>query len=85
VAITQHILGIRPTLDGLAIKPVIPADWKGFKAVRIYRGVRYEIDVVRKGKGNNVHLEVDGKAVTGDRVPLPAAGAKRVSVQVILE
>jgi cellobiose phosphorylase len=85
VAITQHILGIRPTLDGLAIKPVIPADWKGFKAVRIYRGVRYEIDVVRKGKANNVHLHVDGKAVAGDRVPLPAAGTKRVSVQVTLE
>ena len=85
VAITQHILGIRPTLDGLAIKPVIPADWKGFNAVRIYRGVRYEIDVARKGKANNVHLHVDGKDVAGDRVPLPAAGTKRVSVQVTLE
>jgi cellobiose phosphorylase len=85
VAITQYILGIRPTLDGLAIRPVIPTDWKGFKAVRVYRGVRYEIDVTRKGKGNNVHLVVDGKSVAGDRVPLPDSGMQRVSVQVTLD
>ena len=32
-AITQHILGIRPTFDGLKIDPAIPADWDGFTAV----------------------------------------------------
>ena len=85
VAITQHILGIRPTLDGLAIRPVIPTGWKGFKAVRVYRGVRYEIEVIRAGKGNNVHLVVDGKSVAGDLVPLPISGTQRVSVQVTLD
>ena len=30
VAITQWILGIRPTLDGLQIAPVLPAGWDGF-------------------------------------------------------
>ena len=29
VAITQYILGIRPTYDGLMVAPVIPAAWKG--------------------------------------------------------
>jgi cellobiose phosphorylase len=85
VAISQHILGIRPTLDGLSIEPVIPADWKGFKAIRVYRGVRYEIDFVRLGKGNHVHLEVDGIKTTGSLIPLPAAETRNVSVHVTLE
>ena len=45
VAITQAILGIQPQYDGLEIKPVIPAGWQGFEAVRHFRGVRYEISV----------------------------------------
>jgi cellobiose phosphorylase len=85
VAITQHILGIRPTLDGLSIAPVIPAKWKGFTAVRVYRDVRYEISVERQGKGNTVHIEVDGKAIAGNLIPLPAKGTRRVSVHVTLE
>jgi cellobiose phosphorylase len=85
VAITQHILGIRATLDGLMIEPVIPAAWERFKAVRIYRGVRYQIEVLRKGKGNSVRLEVDGKAVSGNLVPLPEAAKKTVRVLVTLE
>ena len=31
VAITQWILGIRPTLDGLEISPVLPSTWSGFR------------------------------------------------------
>jgi cellobiose phosphorylase len=84
VAITQHILGILPTLDGLSIAPVIPDSWKGFKATRIYHDVNYDIDVIRKGKGNKVRLKVDGQPVEGNLIPLPPAGTKRVGVQVTL-
>ncbi len=41
VAITQWILGISPTFDGLRISPVIPIEWKGFEMVRSFRGVKY--------------------------------------------
>ncbi len=30
-AITQHILGIRPTYSGLCVQPVIPEAWQGFR------------------------------------------------------
>ena len=43
VAVTQWILGIRPTYAGLQISPVIPEDWPGFKARRKFRNVWYEI------------------------------------------
>jgi cellobiose phosphorylase len=84
VAITQWILGIRPTLDGLQIAPVIPSTWSGFKVTRRFRGVAYEITVTRAGKGNAVTLEVDGQAITGNVVPLPASLQARLQVKVTL-
>jgi cellobiose phosphorylase len=84
VAITQWILGIRPTYAGLQIAPVIPSDWPGFKATRVFRGVTYHITAERAGPGNTVSLTVDGKPVEGDVVPLPPAGQREVTVQVIL-
>jgi cellobiose phosphorylase len=84
VAITQAILGIQPTLDGLQVKPVIPSAWNGFEAVRHYRGVRYEISVQRKGTGNEVTLEVDGNPVKGTIIPLPEENTKTVQVKAIV-
>jgi cellobiose phosphorylase len=71
VAITQWILGIRPTYDGLEIAPVIPTGWGSFSATRLYRGVRHQITVRRAGPGNAVSLAVDGEPVEGQVVPLP--------------
>ncbi len=84
VAITQWILGIRPTLDGLQIAPVIPSTWTGFKVTRRFRGVPYDITVTRAGKGNAVTLEVDGHAITGNIVPLPAPLQAQVRVKATL-
>jgi cellobiose phosphorylase len=83
-AITQWILGIRPTYHGLKIAPVIPTSWKSFKAIRVFRGVTYRISVERKGPGNHVILAVDGKRQVGDTIPLPPIGVKEVAVKVLL-
>jgi cellobiose phosphorylase len=80
VAITQAILGIRPSYAGLEIHPVIPTSWNGFDAKRLYRGVRYFIHVERRGTGNNVRHEVDGKPIEGMMIPLPPPGTKEVHV-----
>jgi cellobiose phosphorylase len=85
VAITQHILGIRPTYNGLEIKPVIPSSWNGFTSVRKFRGARYMIQVKRSGPGNRVQLEVDGRPVPGTLVPFPKDGTKSVNVLVLVE
>jgi len=85
VAVTQWILGIRPTLEGLQVAPVVPRAWPGFRATRLYRGVTYDITVERTGEGNAVSLTVDGRPMAGDVVPLPAAGTHRVQVRAILE
>jgi cellobiose phosphorylase len=84
VAITQWILGIRPTYDGLQVAPVIPSAWNDFKAVRNYRGVRYIIRVERKGLGDQIRLEVGGTLVKGTVISLPEDGVKEVQVFVKL-
>ncbi|MBN8639394.1 MAG: glycosyl transferase, partial [Anaerolineae bacterium] len=69
-AITQWILGIRPTFEGLQIAPVVPTAWSGFTATRKYRGVTYHITVRRAGPGNTVALAVDGTPIDGSIIPL---------------
>jgi cellobiose phosphorylase len=82
VAGTQWILGIRPTYQGLRIAPVIPEDWKGFKAERRFRGVLYAISAERAGKGDEVRISVNGEPVTGDIVPFPSKKQTRIEVRV---
>jgi cellobiose phosphorylase len=84
VAISQWILGLRPTYEGLQIAPVIPGAWPGFEATRVLRGVTYRVSVRRAGQGNTVALEVDGQAVEGNVVPLPPAGQREVTVKATL-
>ncbi|MCE5207145.1 MAG: glycosyl transferase [Chloroflexi bacterium] len=82
IAITQWILGIRPTYEGLQVAPVIPQSWNHFEATRIFRGVRYYLEVERIGPGNEVELEVDGVPVEGTIIPLPLSDKQTVQVKV---
>ena len=82
VAITQWILGVRPDYNGLRIAPSFPTEWQGYKVTRLFRGACYEITVERRGSGNAVSIEVDGKPIEGNVVPLPEAGEDRVVVKV---
>jgi cellobiose phosphorylase len=79
------ILGVRPTYDGLLIDPCIPSKWDGYKITRKYRGATYEIEVrnpehVEHGVAS---IEVDGKTIDGNVLPVLAAGAKAM-VGVVL-
>jgi cellobiose phosphorylase len=80
IAITQWILGIRPTYEGLEIKPVVPSGWKDFEVRRHFRGIRYVIRAERRATGNGVRLEADGKSIEGTVIPVPPAGTKEVRV-----
>ena len=84
VAITQHILGIKPTHWGLSVSPVIPSDWAGFKAERIFRKVKYRISFERAGPGNRAQITVDGQPVEGCVIPLPPVETTEVKVMVTI-
>ena len=79
-AISQWILGIRTSLSGLEIAPVIPIHWPGFTATRVFRGVTYSITIQRKGAGNSIALTVDGAPITGNVIPIPTDGRTEVKV-----
>jgi len=76
VAMTQWILGIRPTFDGLIIDPCIPPDLKGFAAVRRFRGATYDIRVENpEGVCRGVRsAEVDEAPIAGNLLPVFADG-----------
>jgi cellobiose phosphorylase len=72
-AATKYILGIRPEHGGLRVDPCIPGSWKGFTAMRRFRGALYRISVknpdgVSKGVRS---VTVDGKPIEGNVIPLP--------------
>jgi cellobiose phosphorylase len=79
VAISQWILGIRADYEGLVVNPIIPEDWQGFNAKRVFRGVHYNITVNRTGAGNKVSLTVNGQPVQGNMV-IPPQGQTEVNV-----
>ena len=77
VAATQWILGIRPDYQGLVIDPCLPAGWQGFRAQRLFRGVRYTI-VVEKKAGLKYTLRVNGKPMSGKIVPVFTPGSEHL-------
>ena len=66
--ITQFILGIKPTFDGLEISPCIPSSMKEFKVHRVLRDAEYEIIVKNpEGKQSGVkQILMDGNIVDGN-------------------
>ena len=82
IAITNYILGIRPAYNGLCISPIIPKNWSGFKATRIFRNVKYQISVERVGTGNKSIIYVNDKQIEGNIIPLPPLGIKNMVVNV---
>ncbi len=85
VAITQWILGIRPSLNGLIIDPVLPSTWDGYKATRRFRGVTYHITVARSAEGQGQQIIVDGNHIDGKTLPLPAEKQDKVFVSVFIK
>lgn len=79
VDVSQHLLGVQPTFDGLRIEPHLPAQFTELHIEREWRGVRYMIDATRTGKAS---LAVDGKPVSGTTVPIAAPGTEEVHVSL---
>ena len=78
VNVSQSLLGVRPTPDGLRVAPCLPDGFKELTMTRVFRGVRYDVTVRRTGQRS---LTAGGVPVEGDVVPLSAADC-RVEVTV---
>ena len=71
LTITQYILGIKPTYDGLEIDPSIPSSLKEYKVRRVLRGSTFDITVRNpQGKQSGItNLVFDGSPVEGNVIP----------------
>ncbi len=71
-AITQFILGIKPSLSGLRIDPCVSSDMKRFHVKRVLRGATYDITVLNpNGAQKGIRrLTLDGVAVEGNTFPI---------------
>jgi cellobiose phosphorylase len=76
VAISQHMLGVRPDFDGLIVSPCLSAEIGEFTVTRKWRGATYKIQVKNTGTHWTApKLEVNGKPISGNKVPIAPAGS----------
>ncbi len=78
---SQYILGVKPTLAGLAIKPCMPDEINEFRLTRLYRGVRYEISA-KRGERKDAGVYVNGKRCKDDVLPAANPG-ETIKAEVI--
>ena len=85
VSISQAILGITPTLDGLRIDPSVPASLAEYTVSRTFRGARYHIRIKNPdGAEHGIRsVTVNGMPIEGNLLPLARAG-ETVDVVAVL-
>jgi len=76
LTITDWLVGVRPTYDGLLIDPCLPSDWERASLRREWRGASYEISISRpRGLvGGRLRVQVDGDDLPSNLVPAYADG-----------
>ncbi len=85
VNVSQYILGIQPSLNGLKVDPCIPEGFGNFKLTRVYRNATYNITVENP---NNVQKGVSKLIVNGieqnSNVITPIDGTSTYDVTVVM-
>ena len=86
IAVTQHVLGLKPVLEGIRIDPCIPAAWPEFSIVRNFRGHRLHIRIRNPGKFQRGvrRVVVDGVPLDGNIVPANIMKPD-TTIEVVLE
>jgi N,N'-diacetylchitobiose phosphorylase len=84
-SLSQYILGIRPEYNGITIDPCIPSSWDEIKITRRFRGKTIDLLIKnpeRKEKGI-LQLEVNGKTIQGNFIPIDLLSDKNTVVAVL--
>lgn len=81
--VSEFILGIKPSYDGLTIDPCLPTSAKEYEVCRKFRGAEYIIKVKNpKGVNKGVRsLFLDGQRMEGNTVPFSEG---RHTVEVVM-
>ncbi|MFB6347246.1 MAG: GH36-type glycosyl hydrolase domain-containing protein, partial [bacterium] len=72
-AVLDHLLGIKPTYDGLEIDPAFPPDWDEVTVTRNLRGVEWTIEIRQEAEsgGEVESITVNGDTIEGTVIPYP--------------
>ena len=82
VALSQWICGIRAGYDGLTVEPRLPAEVKEATLGRVFRGVKYAVEVVNENPEGAVTLELlSGDAEIRGTTVVPAKGVADIRVR----
>ena len=85
LSISQAILGVKPTLDGLRIDPCVPSGCAGFSVTRRYRGATYRIRVENPdGVQHGVRSFLVNGAAQAGSIVAPAPAGSTVEVRVVM-
>ena len=57
-------MGVRATVNGIAVTPVLPADWDNVSCSRIFKNAKYNV-TLKKG----AETTVNGKPFAGEYLP----------------
>ena len=73
---SQYILGIQPSFDGLRIDPCIPDTLEHYAVDRVFRGKHYHIIVNNAAHAEKgvAQMTVDGQLIEGNVIPLDLEG-----------
>jgi cellobiose phosphorylase len=75
VAVSQHLLGVKPEFDGLSVRPCLGREIAEFTVERRCRGATYRIHVKNACRGGKVTLKIGGKPLVGHLVPYAPKGS----------
>lgn len=85
VNVSQYIIGIQPTLNGLRVDPCVPEGFGDFKVTRKYRGVTYHITVKNPGHVEKgvASMTINGVKADGNVIPF-CENQDTVSVELVM-
>ena len=63
--VSEWVLGVRPTWEGLRFDPCLPPHWPGARMTRSWRGAKLGIEIVREAGIGAAQTSVDGKPLDG--------------------
>jgi len=64
----EGLFGIKGDREGLSIQPQLPSHWDQVRVIRRFRGATLEIEMHREPGAANLIVEVDGRALSENRI-----------------
>jgi len=82
-AVLEMLIGARAEYDGLRVDPQLPEKWNRVKAVRRFRDTVFEIEIRKDTNADGMHVELDGKRLRDNLIPVQRPGSRH-EVRVFL-